>query len=66
MKSEKKARPTKAIAIYDDVFSAFKTEKFEIQKEINEPDLSANDALDLLIKNSRELRELKKQGLAKE
>lgn len=65
MKTEKKARPTKAIAIYDDVFSAFKTEKFEIQKEINEPDLSANDALDLLIENSRKFRELQKKENAK-
>lgn len=66
MKSERKPKPNKAIAIYEDAFSAFNLEKFEIQKDINEPKLNANEAVLQLVKNSRELRELKKQGLAKE
>jgi hypothetical protein len=55
-----KGKPKKALAVFDDVFSEFKTEKLALQVDQNDPDLSANDAVLQLIKNSRELRNLKK------
>ena len=65
MQKERKPKPTKALVMYDDAFSAFNREKFEIQKDINEPKLNVNDAIIKLVENSKELRELKK-GLATE
>lgn len=56
MKKEKKA-----LSIFSDVYYEFKTEKLAMQVENNDPDLSANEAVLQLVKNSRELRKLKSE-----
>jgi hypothetical protein len=65
MEKKAKGRPKNSLALYDDVFSKFQEEQLNLQNERKKPSVSANDVVNELIESARELRELKKQGLAK-
>ena len=56
-----KAIKKKSLAVEEDVFLDLKTEHFSMIVESENPDVSMNDVIKTLVKNRRELKELKKQ-----
>jgi hypothetical protein len=59
-----KAIKKKSLAVEEDVFLDLKTEHFSMIVESENPDVSMNDVIKTLVKNRRELKELKKQLVA--